>query len=315
MTEITPSALPVDSATPAADGNESTAPAGIVPLSVVILAKNEERNIARCVQAVAEFADVVVVDDGSTDRTVELARQHGARVVEHRFESFAAQRNWAMQFAGLRYQWVLHLDADEVVTPDLVGELRRIVSEPMAHTVAYRMCRQTMLLDKWLKYSDGFPVWIMRLVCNGYAEFQDCGHGEVAVPEVDGRMGTIRQPFLHYAFSKGLTDWIDRHNRYSTREAELELQQFSGLKWKNFFSRDKAIRRRTLRSFSRRLPFRPLFRFLYQYILKRGFLDGRAGFTFSRMMAMYEGWIVMKRNEMRRARRGQPSAERRPASR
>jgi hypothetical protein len=122
-------------------------------------------------------------------------------------------------------------------------------------------------------------------------------------------MGTISEPFLHYAFSKGLTDWIERHNRYSTREARLELDQFSGLKLRNFLSRDRAVRRSALRSLSRRLPMRPLFRLLYQYVLKRGFLDGRAGWTFSRMMAMYEGWIVMKREEMRRDRRGEPSAE------
>jgi hypothetical protein len=171
------------------------------------------------------------------------------------------------------------------------------------------MCRKTMLLDNWLKYSDGFPVWIMRLVRNGSANFEDSGHGEVAVPNVDGHIATIREPFLHYAFSKGLTDWIDRHNRYSSLEAELELKAVSDVKFRTLFSSDKAVRRRVLRALSRRLPLRPTFRFVYQYVLKRGFLDRRAGWTFSRMMAMYEGWIVMKRKELRRARRGQPSAE------
>lgn len=281
----------------------------LLPLSVVILAKNESVNIKRCVRAVAFCDDVVVVDDGSSDNTAALAEASGARVVQHRFESFARQRNWAMQEAGLRNEWVLHLDADEVVTPPLESALKEVLTSVGHDVAAFRMCRKTMLLDKWLKYSDGFPVWIMRLVRNGRAEFQDQGHGEVAVPDVDGDMETIREPFLHYAFSKGLTDWIERHNRYSTREARLELEQFSGLKLRNFLSRDRAVRRSALRSLSRRLPMRPFFRFLYQYVLKRGFLDGRAGWTFSRMMAMYEGWIVMKREEMRRDRRGEPSAE------
>lgn len=280
-----------------------------LPLSVVILAKNEQQNIERCVQALSWADEIVVVDDGSTDRTVELAVAAGARVVSNPFESFARQRNWAMSQAALKNDWVLHLDADEVATPELQAALGRAIEAAAPDTVAFRMCRKTMLLDKWLKYSDGFPVWIMRLVRNGRVQFLDQGHGEVAVPDVDGVMGTIREPFLHYAFSKGLADWIERHNRYSTREAQLELDQYSGLKWKNFFSSDRAVRRSALRSLSRRLPFRPLFRFLYQYILKRGFLDGRAGWTFSRMMAMYEGWIVMKRNELRRKRRGQPSTE------
>ena len=280
-----------------------------LPLSVVILARNEATNIERCLKAVNWSDDVVVIDDGSADDTPELAKACGARVIPHKFISFADQRNWAMQHAELQHDWVLHLDADEVVTAELQHELRRVLADAADDVVAFRMCRKTMLLGQWLKYSDGFPVWIMRLVRPGRAHFQDCGHGEVAVPEVSGVMGTVREPFLHYAFSKGLTDWIDRHNRYSTREAELELVTVSGLKWKQFLSSDKAVRRSALRAFSRRLPFRPTFRFVYQYVLKRGFLDGRAGWTFSKMMAMYEGWIVMKRREMRRSRKGQPSVE------
>ncbi|MEQ9411982.1 MAG: glycosyltransferase family 2 protein [Fuerstiella sp.] len=293
---------------------ESDKGPGSVPVSVVILTRNEEVNIARCVGAVAWSDDIVVVDDGSTDRTVALAEAGGARIVRHKFVSFAAQRNWAMEAAGLKHDWVLHLDADEVVTPELWQEIQQALKNADDSTVAFRMCRRTMLLDSWLKYSDGFPVWIMRLVRQGRVEFEDCGHGEVAVPEVAGTMGVIREPFLHFAFSKGLTDWIDRHNRYSTREAELELRQYSGLKWKNLFSFDRAVRRSALRSLSRRLPFRPAFRFFYQYVVQRGCLDGRAGWTFSRMMAMYEGWIVMKRQEMRRSRKGQPSVEEQPRS-
>lgn len=281
----------------------------IIPISVVILARNEESNIRRCILAVSWSKDVVVVDDYSDDRTAEIAEDCGARVVNQKFKSFASQRNWAMLHANLKHDWVLHLDADEVCTRSLRLALAEVVSSSTKDTVAFRMCRKTMLLDQWLRFSDGFPVWIMRLVRRGSVEFEDCGHGEVAVPAVDGTMGTIREPFLHYAFSKGLTDWIARHNRYSSREAELELKAYSGLKWKQFLSRDKAERRHALRSLSRRLPFRPTLRFAYQYFLKLGFLDGRAGWTFCRMMAMYEGWIVMKRKEMRRSRKGMQSVE------
>ena len=280
-----------------------------LPISIVVLAKNEESNIRRCITALRWSDDVVVVDDNSTDRTAEIAEECGARVVQHKFENFAAQRNWAMTSANLMYEWVLHLDADEVSTRSLQQALRSALAEASEKTVAFRMCRKTMLMDQWLRYSDGFPVWIMRLVRKGHARFENCGHGEVAVPEVDGEILSISEPFLHYSFSKGLTDWIERHNRYSLREAELELSKFRGLKWKQFFAADKAVRRQALRSLSRRLPFRPKVRFFYQYVLKLGFLDGRAGWTFCRMMAMYEGWIVMKREEMRRFRKGRNSAE------
>ena len=155
----------------------------------------------------------------------------------------------------------------------------------------------TMMQGRWLKYSDGFPVWIMRLVRNGRAEFTDCGHGEVAVPNVAGRILSVREPFLHFPFSKGLADWIDRHNHYSTREAQLELQGVQSIRWRQLVSPARAERRAAFRGLSRRVPCRPLLRLFYQYFWKRGFLDGRVGWQFSRLMAMYEGWIVAKTRE------------------
>jgi glycosyltransferase involved in cell wall biosynthesis len=196
-----------------------TTEAQLFPLSVVILARNEAINIERCVAAVQWCNDIVVVDDGSTDGTAELASSCGARVVQHSFVNFAEQRNWAMDHAGLKHEWVLHLDADEVITDSLRLDLISRLTSPPDNVAAYRMCRKTMFQGRWMKYSDGFPVWIMRLVRRSKAKFEDCGHGEVAVPPVDGQLGTIREPFLHFAFSKGLEDWIKRHNRYSTREA------------------------------------------------------------------------------------------------
>ncbi len=268
------------------------------PLSVVILTRNEESNIVRCLEGVQWCDDVVVIDDGSTDRTVELATIAGVRVVNHAFQDFATQRNWAMEHASLKHEWVLHLDADEVVTPELQNALRETLLSTPKDVVAFRMCRKTMLGETWLKYSDGFPVWIMRLVRRGAALFQSSGHGEVAVPPVDGKVETLAVPFLHFAFSKGWTNWIDRHNRYSLREAQLEASQDAPIRIGAIFSRQKDKRRLALRSLSRRLPFRPLLRFLYQYILKFGFLDGPAGFTFCKMMAEYERWIVLKHGEI-----------------
>ncbi len=268
------------------------------PLSVVILARNEESNIERCVRAVAWCNDIVVVDDRSTDRTVENAISAGARVLQHSFVDFATQRNWAMAEADLKNDWVLHLDADEVVTEELHAELVRILPTADASIAAFRMCRKTILGRTWLKYSDGFPVWIMRLVRRGAAAFQSSGHGEVAVPAVQGGMGTVRVPFLHFAFSKGWADWINRHNRYSTHEAEAEVRSRRPIRIGDLFASEKEKRRLALRELSRRLPCRPCLRFLYQYFLKCGFLDGPKGLVFCTMMAAYERWIVLKRNEM-----------------
>ncbi|TWU05941.1 glycosyltransferase family 2 protein [Stieleria varia] len=273
-----------------------------IPVSVIVLAKNEEQNIVRCLGSLHWAEELVVVDDRSTDRTAELARLHGARVVDHPFESFAQQRNWALREGGLRNDWVLMLDADEVSTPEFAAEIQRAIIDASNDTVAFRTCRKTMLGDAWLRRSDSFPVWIMRLVRRDRAWFADSGHGEVPVPEVDGEMGTIREPFVHHPFSRGLNDWWQRHIRYAEREARLEMLSATQLSWSDLIKSDASKRRRALRELARRMPCRGSLRFIYQYIVKRGFLDGRAGLQFCRMMGCYERMIVVKKWELSQER-------------
>lgn len=268
-----------------------------LPLSIVILAKNEENNIARCVDALRWCNDVIVVDDQSTDKTAEIAKACGAQVVQHKFESFAKQRNWTMREGIAKHAWVLHLDADEVLTPGFRDEVIRKVLNADNHVVAFTLCRKTMMDNRWLRFSDGFPVWIMRIVRNGVVEFQDSGHGEVAVPHVAGTIDRIREPILHYPFSKGLEDWINRHNRYSTREALLEASH-QAVSVSSVFSIDRAKRRLAIRNLARRTGLRGVLRFFYQYVLTLGFLDGRRGLKFCALMSTYEWWISEKRREL-----------------
>jgi len=266
-------------------------------LSVVILARNEEINIARCVQSAGWSDDVLVVDDGSTDRTRQLAEECGARVVSHRFESFAQQRNWALDHGGLKHPWVLMLDADETVTDEFSATARRALAAPGEETAGYLICRRTQFLGRWLKRSDSFPVWIVRLVHRDRARFVDHGHGERAESTCEGSFARIEPPIEHCPVSHGISDWITRHNRYSTREADLELSDTKRLPLRGLFARDRFIRRRTLRSCSRRLPLRPLLRFLHQYCFRGGFMEGRAGLAWCGMMAIFEAMIVIKRWE------------------
>jgi glycosyltransferase involved in cell wall biosynthesis len=241
--------------------------------------------------------DVVVVDDFSEDRTCEIAESLGARVLQNRFCSFASQRNWALEHGLLRYEWVLMLDADEVLTEPLRQEMAAALRNVSRDIVGFLMCRKTMFMDRWLRFSDGFPVWIMRLVRRDDVRFVDAGHGEEPVPKVAGRLTKLREPFVHYPFSKGLSDWVNRHNRYSTLEAQLEVGQLSPISLSEIFSWDRATRRRALRALSRKLPLRSVWRFCFHYFVKMGFLDGRAGQNFASLMAAYEGLIVLKRRE------------------
>jgi glycosyltransferase involved in cell wall biosynthesis len=266
-------------------------------VSVVVIAKNEASNIRRCLESLAGFEDVVVIDDDSSDETPIIAASLGARVIRHRFESFAAQRNWALENAALKHPWVLMLDADEALTPAAEKEMASAVAQAGPHVAGFLLCRKTIFFNRWLRHADGFPVWIMRLVRRGRARFVDSGHGEVPAPPVDGTLLRIREPFLHWPFSRGLSDWLARHNHYSSREAEMEFRARLHWTWRDILRGDGPSRRKALRNLGRRLPCRPFLRFCYHFFWRGGLLDGRAGLVFSLLMANYEAMIGLKRWE------------------
>lgn len=269
-----------------------------IPLSIAVLARNEARNLERCLPAVDFADDVVVVDDGSTDGTADVATRHGARVLAHKMTSFADQRNWAMESAGLRNAWVLHLDADEVVTPALAVELAERLPAAAPGTAGFQMARKTMLGEQWLRYSATYPVYVPRVVRRDKVRYEAFGHGE-RVASADGAFEYLKEPCLHYNFSKGFADWFERHNRYSTHEAERILASREELDLRQCWSRDPVRRRAALRRLSYRLPGRAILRFVYVYGLRLGFLDGRAGWTYARLQAIYETMITLKVREMR----------------
>ncbi len=268
------------------------------PLTAVVLTRNEESNIACCLRSLEWCDERVIVDDNSSDRTCEIAGELGARILHRGFDTFAGQRNWALEFGNLKHDWVLMLDADERATPELQKEIEQRLPGTAPDVVGFRMCRKTMFLGRWLKRSDGFPVWIMRLVRKGQIEFEDQGHGEVPIPQTSGRLESIQTPFLHEPFSHGISQWVSRHNRYSTREAELEHSDSVHWNARELISRDPAAERALSAATHRRLPCRPVLRFLYQYLWKGGIWEGRSGLAFSFLMSVYEGLTVLKRWEL-----------------
>lgn len=267
-------------------------------LSVAVLARNEARNLGRCLPALAFSDDVVVVDDRSTDRTAEVAAAHGARVVRHEMTSFAAQRNWVLTSAALKYPWVLHLDADEVVTPALARELMTRVPASSSGVVGYYLARKTMLGETWLRFSATYPVYVPRVTRREMIRFEAVGHGE-RFAKTDGVFGYLKEPCLHYNFSKGWADWFDRHNRYSSAEADRIIADPAGGRLRACFDRDPVRRRAALRRWSYRLPCRASLRFLYVYLLRLGCLDGRAGLTYAVLQSIYESMITLKVRERR----------------
>ena len=273
-------------------------------ISVLILTFNEEHNLARCLESVRWSDDVLVLDSFSADKTVEVAAAAGIRVMQNRFVNFAEQRNYGLDHGNLKNDWILHLDADEVVTPELQRELTEIASS--GDKDAYRVASKMIFQGRWLKYSGMYPAYQVRLGRRDKLQFIQVGHGQRENLSAD-HLGTLDQALLHYSFSKGIADWVVRHNRYSTDEARHFVTELAGqaLDWRGLCSLNDAVRRRrALKQIAFYLPFRPAFRFFYMYCLKLGFLDGLPGFHYCCLLAFYEYLATLKIQELRRKAKG-----------
>lgn len=265
-------------------------------VSIFIQTLNEEANIAACLECFSWSDDVVVLDSFSTDRTGEIAQRYGARFIQHAYEGRAAHQNWAMENIEFRHPWVYYSDADERVTPELAQEIIALTNDTARPEVAYRLRHRDHFRGRWIRHSTNYPLWVIRLFQPDKIRWSRKAN---PIPVIDGPVGELQNDYLHYPFSKGIADWIWRHNRYSSFEAEETIRSLRAkdLNWRELFSRDRVTRRYALKRLSFRLPFRPVFRFLYQYFVQGGILDGSAGFHYCLMLTIYEYFIVLKVRE------------------
>ena len=276
-----------------------------VPVSILIPIRNEEQNLPRALASVAWADEVIVVDSGSTDHSVAIASRAGAVVVQFAFNGvWPKKKNWALENVPFRHEWVFILDADEVLPPQAADELAAIVATDGDGCEGYWINRRFMFMGVWLRHAY-YPNWNLRFFRHRLGRYEqlvlgatDSGDNEVHEHIiVQGRTGRLREEMDHYAFpTVGI--FIEKHNRYSNWEARLELEESRAVaasapqSWR--------IRvRRWLRRASRHLPFRPTLRFLYVYLWQRGILDGRAGYHFARLHAIYEYLSVVKAVELR----------------
>ncbi len=269
-----------------------------IPVSVMIFTLNEELNLPGCLQSLAWCDDVIVIDSFSNDKTRDISLAAGARVFEHVFTGFGDQRNWALQAAAPAHPWVLILDADERVPVELSQELGRILPVVPDQVGAFRLKRRFHMWGRWLRYSSLYPTWVVRLVRNGRVRYVNRGHAETQ--EVDGEIRDLENDLIDENL-KGMDEWFERHNRYARKDAEYELQQdaepasLSGL-----FTGDPMQRRKALKRLAAKVPGRPVVYFLYSYLWRRGFLDGRDGLIFCMMRALYQGMVVARKHDLRR---------------
>lgn len=270
-------------------------------VSILILTHNEAANLPACLDALAWCNDILVIDSGSTDDTVEIARQRGARILTRPFDDFAGQRNFGLQVGNFRHDWILHLDADEIVTEDFLAALKALPET--AEVDAWRVPFKTIFFGKWLKHAGMWPTYQVRLGHAQRLRFVQVGHGqrEDLPPE---RVGEFPEALLHYSFSHGLRRWLDKHVRYAADEAAVivaEPQQPGALR-AMLFGVDRTTRRRGAKAVAAGLPLfaRPLARFIYVYLIRRGFIDGGPGFVYAVMLSVYEAMTALLVYEARR---------------
>ena len=278
-------------------------------VSILVLTKNEQQDLPACLQSVAWSSDIVVYDSCSTDRTQDIAASTGARIVERPFDNWASHQNWGLRNISFCHPWVFYIDADERLTPEAAAELESIASNPDPLYVAYRIRRRDYFQGRQLLHVQTSP-WYIRFFQPEFLHYERLVN---PITVVNGAVGDLQHPLDHYPFSKGLSHWISRHNSYSSFEAHQILQNRASQEPFSlpaaFFERDFNRRRFHQKELFYRLPARPLIKFLLLYVLKRGFLDGRPGFTYALLQSIYEAMIVLKVQELEQPQASVPPAD------
>lgn len=267
-------------------------------VSVLVLTKNEERDLPGCLKSVSWSDDVVVFDSCSTDHTKDIAVDFGARVIERPFDNWASHQNWGLRNIPFRNPWVFYIDADERITPETAGELQVIAQNLNRKFVAYRIRRRDFFQGRQLRFVQTSP-WYIRFFRPEFVHYERLVN---PVTLVDGDVGDLVHPLDHYPFSKGISHWISRHNSYSSLEAQQIIKnrknQESFSLRHAFIERDFNRRRFHQKELFYRLPARPLIKFVLLYVLKGGFLDGQPGFTYAILQSIYEFMIELKVQEL-----------------
>lgn len=278
-----------------------------IPVSVMIPTFNERENIAACIRSVRWSNDIVVVDSDSTDGTAAIAQDLGARVVQFNYHPGGLKKkNWALENVDFRHPWILILDADERVTPELSSEIGVRLRKDGDRFAGYYVARRFYFLGRWIRWAGYYPSWNLRLIRRGRARYEfipddglDSGDNEVHEHVLlDGRAGYLRNPLDHFAYPS-IKVFVEKHNRYSNWEARVARQYLASPLPRGQINLGLRLRRR-LKKFARQLPMPHWLRFFYHYVLRLGFLDGVEGYVLCHLLSEYEFLIWAKSWEAQR---------------
>jgi glycosyltransferase involved in cell wall biosynthesis len=283
------------------------------PLSIIILTYNEEIHLERLFKNIAEWADeIFVVDSFSTDKTLEIATKYGCKVFQHPFENQAQQFNWALDNLDIKNEWILRLDADEYLTEELKNEIAetlvnmgtsdvpnvninvRTLDVQKLEINGYYIKRRVYFMGRWIRHGGYYPTWLLRLFRKGKARSEHRAMDEHIVL-LEGRVAKLKNDFIDDN-KKGLSDWINKHNNYSSREAIERLKENSKYKMQNSKSLGEPVSRKRWfkENFYLRLPpfCRAFLYFIYRYFFRLGFLDGKEGLIFHFLQGCWHQFLI-----------------------
>lgn len=279
--------------------------AGVLPVTVVILTKNEERHIARAMASVAPIADrVFVIDSGSTDRTVEIARGLGAEVFRNDWVNYATQFNWALEQLPADTKWIFRLDADEVVSEALAAEIKAHLASLPSDIAGVYISRSMTFLGRSIRWGGVFPVRVLRIFRHGRGRCENRWMDEHVL--VDGETAEFKGAIVDDNLNS-LTWWTEKHSAYSSREVvDLLNLEYSFMIHETVADlrsgQQAGVKRWIKEKVYARLPggIRALLYFVYRYILRLGFLDGKEGAAFHILQGFWYRYLVdMKLHEVK----------------
>lgn len=291
---------------------QSVTPVGRLPISAIVAARNEAKNLPRCLEALRDVGEVYVIDSQSTDETPEIARSFGARVVQFHYQGgWPKKRQWAMDNLPLAFDWILLVDADEAMTPELAEEIRRAIENPDVN--GYYISLQMYFLGRVLRHGDA-SFWKLSLFRRGKGRFecrlrdQDSSMADMEVHEhvvVAGATSRLANSLIHHNV-ESLSRYIQKHDEYSNWESRVLLrgeQSSSELPPALFGS--QAQRRRWLKKKLYGIPGSPALLFFYRYFLRGGFLDGTPGLIYCGFQAVQMFHTKAKIYELKAKQRSQ----------